>query len=530
MSAAGEPRLCGVFFLASMQLALPLDALREVLPCTGLVALPCAAPSVIGGIDLREVLVPVLDLRRALGLEIAGDEPRSVVIMVHEGRLLGLLASGVVGVLACPPGAWNEIGARNAEAPVLGASFRRNDDATLVSVLSPEGLVGLRDVPTVADPEPARRSVLGITEGSGGDAAVAAESCLMLVRSGPVPLALASDAVHTTVLHPEILASPLTSAYCLGVIEFAGTKVPAVDLLALCGLGSLPDEGPTQAFLVRYARGLVAFIVEEIIDVVRADSRAAVPIPANTLPREEFFAGVLALDALPREVQQSGRGGIGYYLVLDPQALVGAAALEGLARMNTPMDGDAFSTSSLMPGIETAHAERCRVLTYDVGFEVATPIGQIAEILPWVPETAIFATEARATGLVMSRGRAIPTFSLAALIGVPEGPRSPTACILVIELDDDSHVGFTVQGLRAIDDAPSERLKALDEQASGPGSAASNWTPALVGSGPTERMLSVLDLKCLARLVRNPAEGGTGYLRDVRRSALRAAMSAPDMA
>lgn len=29
-----------------------------------------------------------------------------------------------------------------------------------------------------------------------------------------------------------------------------------------------------------------------------------------------------------------------------------------------------------------------------------------------------------------------------------------------------------------------------------------------------------------ARLVRNPAEGGTGYLRDVRRSALRAAMGA----
>ena len=211
MSTAGEPRLCGVFFLASMQLALPLDALREVLPCTGLVALPCAAPSVIGGIDLRGVLVPVLDLRRALGLKIAGEEPRSVVIMVHEGRLLGLLASGVVGVLACPPGAWNEIGARNAEAPVLGASFRRNDDATLVSVLSPDGLVSLPDVPTVADPEPARLSVLGTTEAS-GDAAVAAESCLMLVRSGPVPLALASDAVHTTVLHPEILASPLTSA------------------------------------------------------------------------------------------------------------------------------------------------------------------------------------------------------------------------------------------------------------------------------------------------------------------------------
>ena len=57
---SGSDSRFGVFFLARMQLALALDALREVVPCGALATLPCAAPCVVGGVDLRGVLVPVV--------------------------------------------------------------------------------------------------------------------------------------------------------------------------------------------------------------------------------------------------------------------------------------------------------------------------------------------------------------------------------------------------------------------------------------------------------------------------------------
>jgi purine-binding chemotaxis protein CheW len=506
--SGGDSRF-GVFFLASMQLALALDALREVVPCGALATLPCAAPCVVGGVDLRGVLVPVVDLRRILGLSCedrVDDAPRSIVIMEHQGFLLGLLAHGVVGVFDCPPGRWNRMAARNAVVSILGGSFQRGDDATLVSVLSPEGLAGLQGVPMVVDPSPTRQA--GRRDVVAND--LPAESYLMLVRSGKVPMALASEKVYTTILHPRIQPSPLTGAYCLGIIEYAGVKVPAVDVLALCGLGGIADLSLTQAFLIQYPKGWVAFIVDEVIDVVRADGSTAVPIPARTLPQTEFFAGVLPLDTLPPHTRKAETAGVDYYLLLDGALLATFPQFEGLARMNTLVDGHSGpATPNALVGEVRAQAERCQVLTYDLGFEVATPIDQIAEIIPWAEEAAIFGAGSRASGLVVSRGRAIPTFSLSGLIGLPGGERSPTASVLVVEVEGGDRVGFTVSRLVSIDEAPRKRPEspgagrlALPEIAAVSGA---RWSSAMVGSGSLERMLGVLDLQHLAHTLCEPA-------------------------
>lgn len=145
-------------------------------------------------------------------------------------------------------------------------------------------------------------------------------------------------------------------------------------------------------------------------------------------------------------------------------------------------------------------AARCSPTTW--ALKVATPIDQIAEILPQAEESGIvFGPSSRAAGLVVSRGRAIPTFCLSTLMGLSGAERSPTASVLVVETDTGC-VGFNVARLMTIDEAPLNRpdapgvgrtpLPALPE-----GNGA-RWSPAMVGSGAAERMLSVLDLKHLA--------------------------------
>lgn len=93
------PLAFGGFRLGGLPLALPMTALREVVPCTALQPLACPAACVIGGIALRGVLVPVVDLRLALGRPAAPPGPGScVIVMVEAGCILGLLADGVSGV------------------------------------------------------------------------------------------------------------------------------------------------------------------------------------------------------------------------------------------------------------------------------------------------------------------------------------------------------------------------------------------------------------------------------------------------
>lgn len=493
----GAGRRFGVFLLASMQLGLPLEALREVVPRGQLAALPCAAPCVVGGVDLRGTLVPVVDLRRVIGMEPADGEADCIVIMAHEGRLLGLLASGVVGVFTCEAAGWSHLEARNAALPLFDGGFRRPDDAALVSVLSPKGLAGLQDVPMVDCP--------GSGRGLSSDPARAeagAEAYLMLVRTGKVPMALASEVVYTTILHPQILKSPLTGGWCLGIIEHDGYKIPAVDTLAFCGLGEIANPWLTQAFLVQYPQGWVAFMVDEIVDVVRTGACVPVPIPAGTLPRDGLFAGALPMDGVlsAGSVADGGRQ-TGYYLMLDSERIRSHPDLQGLGRVNTPVDGRGAGVVD-SSGSDAALAEaRCQVLTYDLGFEVATPIEQINEILPWSDDCTLFGAGSRTTGLVVSGGRAIPTFCLSTLMGLPGAERSSTASVLVVD-GGGGFIGFNVPRLLSIDDAPRSRpdasgvaranLQALPE------AAGARWSPLQVGSGGTARMLGVLDLKHLA--------------------------------
>ncbi|NML28444.1 chemotaxis protein CheW [Zoogloea dura] len=502
---AGERRF-GVFFLASMQLGLPLEALREVVPRGALAALPCAAPCVVGGVDLRGTLVPVVDLRRVIGMDPAAGEADSIVIMAHEGRLLGLLASGVVGVFTCEAGGWSRLEARNAALPLFDGGFRRPDDGVLVSVLSPEGLAGLQDVPMVDCPGSARGLSLNpAATGTGG----AAEAYLMLVRTGPVPMALASDAVYTTILHPQILNSPLAGGWCLGIIEYAGVRIPAVDLLAFCGLGEIANPWLTQAFLVQYPRGWVAFMVDEIIDVLRTGSCVPVPIPAGTLPRDGLFAGALPMAVLTcGAVSDAGRQ-TAYSLLLDAQQIRANPELQGLGRVNTPVDGAAAGTAGGPDDEAQLAGTRCQVLTYDLGFEVATPIEQITEILPWSDDCTLFGAGSRTTGLVVSGGRAIPTFCLSTLMGLPGAERSPTASVLVVDTGG-GFVGFNVPRLLSIDDAPRSRPEASGVARANlqalPEAAGVRWSPLRVGSGSAERMLGVLDLKHLAASLCGQAE------------------------
>ncbi|MBP7660921.1 MAG: chemotaxis protein CheW, partial [Burkholderiaceae bacterium] len=155
MNAADQPPdAYGGFCLGGMRLALPMSSLREVVPSGQLCELPCPAACVIGGLDLRGVIVPVVDLRVLLGRDRHPAAYASVIIMVHEGRILGLLADGVTGVFTAPAGHLNRIHTDDDLKSLFSGSIRRPDDATLVSVLSPEALSRLPQVPMVQDPEP----------------------------------------------------------------------------------------------------------------------------------------------------------------------------------------------------------------------------------------------------------------------------------------------------------------------------------------------------------------------------------------
>lgn len=90
----------GGFRLGELQLAVPMNALREIVPCDTLVPLRGMPACVAGGLPRGNAVVPVLDLRSAMGQPLGHATAATVLLVAHEGALLGLLAHDVTGVLS----------------------------------------------------------------------------------------------------------------------------------------------------------------------------------------------------------------------------------------------------------------------------------------------------------------------------------------------------------------------------------------------------------------------------------------------
>jgi len=485
----------GGFVLGGMQLALPMFSMREVVPRGQLTDLPCPAPCVIGGLNLRGVVVPVIDLRIVLGRPAPQATYPCVIIMVQDGKILGLLADDVTGIFHCPPEALRHMSVSDPVAAVFQGSILRPDDQVLVSVLSAMALSQLPQVPSVADPEPARQ----LTEQDSEEVVIHDESLpLMLVRCGRLPLAVDAMIVHATVSDPAVAPSVLAMGHCRGVMQHAGVSVPALDLQSLCGLGPLHLGTDFHAFVVSLPQGMVAFLVSEVVDVERAMPHDLIPVPAFALPRTELFSGALPMSALSADVaERSGQAG-GQYLMLDGQALLQCAEVQSMAQANTQVVGQSSELQSFASGMSQVSGRRS-MLTYALSGETATPLEQVSEILAYSRSVSIFQSNGPLLGFMVNRGHSIPVLCLSRLSGGAAAEVTPAASVLVVASQGEL-IGFAVPQLKSIE--PADWEPELPDLAAGSGRGAQGRKLALVGAGQAERMLPVLDLRQMAEQVR----------------------------
>ena len=490
MSDSRAARGYGAFRVGDLKLALPMAALREVVPRGALMPLPCRCEVVVGGVELRGVVVPVLDLCRVLGRSAMDGADPCVIVMVHAGRILGLLADGVSGVFA--GGELRAgVGLAGGDVSMFDGCIEA-DDGSMVSVLSPAAIAALPQVPMVSDPEAGRSAVASDAEPAAtavSDAVAAVP--MMLMRSGPMALAIEAIAVHATLADPVVRPSALARGACRGVIGYAGVEVPVVDLLAFCHLGELPRDGLHQAFVISLPVGQVAFLIDRVVDIVDTRPGSVIGLPSFALPRAALFAGVLP---------QPGGADVSPYFVIDGAALAACEEVVAWGRFGVPAGPPARVAGTDAAGAGASPRAEQSMLTYDLGVETATPLSQVSEILAYTPSQTMFDGHGSLLSVLVNRGRSIPVMCLARLAGGRPLESTQGASVLVVESEGEL-VGFVVPALKGIE--PARWQPELPAHASG-----RSRPLALVGQGAAERMLPVLDLWKMARALRQGGPAG----------------------
>ena len=86
--------------VGSQQFAIDIMSVREIRGWTQSTPLPNAAPHFLGMINLRGLILPVIDLSARLGLGASHLAASSVVVVVQiDARQVGLLVDGVCDIL-----------------------------------------------------------------------------------------------------------------------------------------------------------------------------------------------------------------------------------------------------------------------------------------------------------------------------------------------------------------------------------------------------------------------------------------------
>lgn len=129
------------FFLAEQEFCMDIMLVREIRGWTSITALPHAPPDVIGVMNLRGRIVPIVDLAARLGMLFCEPHDRNVIVVTSIGdRMLGFLVTAVSGIIDVAPQEVQtlpQLGNGAADAPVTEIIVR---EGRSLRVLCPASL------------------------------------------------------------------------------------------------------------------------------------------------------------------------------------------------------------------------------------------------------------------------------------------------------------------------------------------------------------------------------------------------------
>lgn len=303
-----------LFTVGGMGLALPLDSVLEILRPPALVPIPLGPPSLEGLARRHGAVLPVIGLRRVLGLAGAGagegetddgeTKAARLLILRHNGQPVGLLVDRVSGLSAVDEGRIADSGATpdpSIDADLLAGAILAGDGRDGALILDPGPLIERQfaDLGRIASPAGAA-DFSAPAQLKSAAAAPQDEEQLVVLTVAEQEFALPVAAVREVVPVPEAVTRvPRARPHLLGMMTLRDALLPLVGLRELFGLDAEKDRGGRgKVAVLRTADGLVGVVVEDVREILRVPRERIDPVPPLMAREAEFedMDGIARLD------------------------------------------------------------------------------------------------------------------------------------------------------------------------------------------------------------------------------------------
>jgi purine-binding chemotaxis protein CheW len=253
-------------------------------------------------VPYRETLLPLLSLRRLLGLEQGAASAPKVIVTTVGGALVGLVADRMQAIIPADPALIEPIpavlAARTGGEARIGSIYRGDSERGLVSILAPERLFR-EDVMQRLGTGSA-----GLGTRDEGVAEANAEGIRFIVfRLGDDEFGLPVEAVDEVARVPDkVTRVPRTPAFLEGVVNLRGDVLPVIDGRRRFDMPPAEVAERRRLLVVRSERHRAGLIVDAVLGISFATRDAIEPAPDVTGEATRLVQGVVNLEAEGRIV------------------------------------------------------------------------------------------------------------------------------------------------------------------------------------------------------------------------------------
>lgn len=455
------------FELAGEKFAVPMAPVQEIIRLPEVARLPLAPPALLGLANLRGRVLPLLSLRRLVGLPDLPQNDASRALVIHCGQALGFLVDRVCSVLHVEAGELQPAAGIQSvvQADCLTGLIRRpgpdgRDDLLMVldfDLLVQRAFQAVQREAAARAEAPGREAVPAATQGAAADGESASELRMVSFTVAGQEYALPIDDVQEIVQLPEtVTALPQAPAHVRGVISLRQRLLPLVDLRSLFQLGAAAADAHQRIVVVSLPGcgpvGLVTDAVKEVLSVPRQHSDAVPELLTRDRQLAEFDA-ICRLDDGRRLVS-----------VLSSARLIGLDAVRAASVFTQGLQADTSPAPDLEPAMQDTASpasvqDDLQLVIFRLGAEeFGVPIMAVQEIVR-VPEqlTKVPRTPTFVEGVINLRGAVLPVIDQRCRLGLPPLARNDRQRIMVFTLGEQ-RTGFIVDSVAEVLRVPRTSL------------------------------------------------------------------------
>jgi purine-binding chemotaxis protein CheW len=459
----GEPadsdvRQFVTFIVGEEVFAVELAPVQEIVRVPDTVRVPLGPRSLDGLANLRGKVLPIVSLRRILGL---GERPRddaTRALVIDLGQPLGFVVDKVVSVVGVEATKIEGVDAIHGTVNVnfLAGVIKDVGGHAMIMVIDFRKLVAEEFSNIVAV---ARRSAVaaganqgsqtgggdgdggGVGVGDGDGESASDELQLVSFEVAGQEYAISIDDVQEIVqVPPHIMQVPRSDAHVLGVMTLRNRLLPVVSLRRMFALPAHDVDDQSRIVVVGVGGAPVGIVMDSVNQVLRVARSDVDPMP-SLLVREGQLSEISEICRLD--------GGKRLVSIISAASLFRSATIkQALTTLQT-----ALPTSDDRPAtdVTTQVDDDEQVVVFRLGKEeFGAPIASVQEIVR-VPEQLSHVPRAPpfVEGVINLRGIVLPVIDLRRRLGLPAVERSDRQRVMVFSSNGPS-TGFIVDSVAEV--------------------------------------------------------------------------------